>query len=164
MARMATDRTPIRRRLDARFDRLRNLADGSPPHRGWLRAIRDALGMSSAELGARLGVSSQTVLDLERSEQHKTIRLETLQRAADALDSDLVYVLLPRVRLDDAVEAQARRKAMRYLNRVAHHSRLEDQSLNDDDLEEQLNELASNFIDQRGLWSEDGVKHGPSPD
>jgi hypothetical protein len=37
---------------------------------------------------------------------------------------------------------------------VAHHSRLEDQTVNDDDATVQLNELAAGFIDRRGLWSE----------
>lgn len=150
---MAIDRVQARRRLDARFEKLRPLAE-EPPHRGWLRAIRDALAMSSGELAVRLGVSQQTVLDLERSEAQGTIKLETLRRAADALDADLVYFVVPRARLNDVVRAQARRKAARYLNPVVHHSRLEDQALSNEELSHQLDELASRFIDRRGLWLE----------
>ncbi len=101
-----------------------------------------------------MGVSQQTIPDLERSELHDTIKLETLRRAADALDCDLVYFLLPRASLDDAVKAQARRKATRLLGQVAHHSRLEDQAVSADDAAAQLDELAARFIDRRGLWSE----------
>src|SRR5580658_7650966 len=100
-----------RSRLDPRLQRLRPLAGEARPHRGWIRAIRDALGMSSAELATRLGVSQQAVADLERSEAQDTIKLETLRRAADALDCDLAYVLVPRIPLEDEVRAQARRKA-----------------------------------------------------
>jgi predicted DNA-binding mobile mystery protein A len=154
MLAMARNNAQARRQLEVRLERLRPLAGAARPHRGWIRAIRDALGMSSTELAARMGVSQQTVPDLERSEQHNTIKLETLRRAADALDCDLAYVFLPRTKLDEAVKAQARRKAARHLAPVAHHSRLEDQAVNDNDSAAELDELAARFIDHRGLWSD----------
>ena len=110
--------------------------------------------MSSTELAARIGVSQQTVPDLERSELRDTIKLETLRRAADALDCDLVYFLLPRTSLNEAVKEQALRKAAKHLDPLTHHSRLEDQAVADDDSAAQLDELAAGFIDHRGLWSE----------
>ena len=146
-----------RRHLDPRLQRLQPLVQEARPTRGWIRAIRDALGMSSTELASRMGVSQSTVPDLERSEVHDTIKLETLRRAADALDCDLVYVLLPRTSLDDAVHAQARRKASRHLAGVAHNMRLEDQSVDDADASNQLDQLGARFVDRRGLWSEPPV-------
>ena len=143
-----------RSRLDPRLQRLRPLATEPRPHRGWIRAIRDSLGMSSSELAARMGVIQQSVYDLERSELHDTIKLETLRRAADALECDLVYFLLPRTTLDEAVKIQARRKAAKLLGPVAHHSRLEDQAVTDEDTTNQLDELSARFIDRRGLWSD----------
>lgn len=110
--------------------------------------------MSSTELAARIGVSQQTIPDLERSEQRDTIRLETLRRAADALDCELIYVLQPRTTLDDSVQQQAKRKAAKHLERVTHHSRLENQSVTSQDIDAQLDELAAEFIDRRGLWLE----------
>jgi len=77
---VARSNSLARRRLDARLQALRPLADVPRPHRGWIRAIRDALGMSGTELAVRLGVSQQTIHDLERSEQHDTMKLETLRR------------------------------------------------------------------------------------
>jgi len=151
---MASNRALARRQLSARFQRLRPLADTPRPHKGWIRAIRDALGMSSTELADRIGVNQSTAISLERSEQRDTIRLETLRRAADALDCDLVYFLLPRTSLDEAVWRQALRKAARHLGPVAHHSRLEDQAVTGDDATAQLDELAAHFADRRGLWSE----------
>ena len=143
-----------RRRLDARLQRLRPLADEPRPHRGWIRAIRDALGMTTAELATRMGVTQQAVVDFERSELRETMKLETLRRAADALDCDLAYFLVPRRSLDEAVKIQARRKAARHLEPVAHSSRLEDQSVSEADAAAQIDELAARFIDRRGLWSD----------
>src|SRR5262245_47394175 len=99
---MNSDRQLARRRLDARFVQLRGLAAAARPHRGWIRAIRDGLGMSTAEMGKRMGAIQQNVSGLERAEQHGTIKLDTLRRAADALDCDLIYVLLPRKGLEEA--------------------------------------------------------------
>jgi predicted DNA-binding mobile mystery protein A len=110
--------------------------------------------MSGGELATRLGVIQQSVPDLEHSEFYDSIKLDTLRRAADALDCDLVYALVPRTSLEDAVAAQARRKARAHLSGIAHHSRLEDQVISDADTDAQLDQLARSFVDRRGLWSE----------
>ena len=110
--------------------------------------------MSANDMAQRMGVIQQNVFQFEKSEVNDRIQLRTLRQAADALNCDLVYVLLPRTRLEDAVKAQARRKAVGMLDPVAHHSRLEDQSLHPDEMQVQLDELADKFVDRRGLWLE----------
>jgi predicted DNA-binding mobile mystery protein A len=120
-----------------------------------VRAVRDALGMSGPELAARMGVGRSTIVDIEHSEAHRTVKLETLERAADALGCEVVYFLVPRMSLEETVHAQARRKAGRHLDRVAHHSKLEDQELADDVAADQLDRFAADLIDKRGLWSLD---------
>jgi predicted DNA-binding mobile mystery protein A len=143
-----------RRRLDERLLPLRGAALDAVPQRGWVRAIREALGMSTTELAARMDVSQQSVSDLEKSEVRGTIKLVTLRRAAEALDCDLVYALVPRQGLDEAVRAQAHRQALRHVVQVAHHSRLEDQAVDDDAARVQVDELAQRLVDRRGLWTE----------
>lgn len=149
-----TTRRDARRNLDRRFDTLRPLVDEPRPHRGWIRAIRDALGMSSAELGERLGVSQQTVAEFEKSEQHGTIKLDTLRRAADALDCDLAYFLVPRQGLQAMVQQRATEKARNHVRGVSHHSRLEDQQLDETQERDQISDLALELLDRRGLWSD----------
>ena len=151
---MNLDRLAIRRRLDRRCVPLRDLAARLTPHRGWIRATRDALGMSGSELAIRLGVRQQTIHDLELSERRRTIQLDTLARAADAMDCDLVYALVPRTSLEETVRSRARRKAAEYLGPIAHHSRLEDQAISDGETEALLDDLAERFIDRRGLWKD----------
>jgi predicted DNA-binding mobile mystery protein A len=82
--------------LDAHFDEWQHLRALARPPRGWVRAVREALGMSAAALAARLGTTAGAVTRLEQSEASDRIRLETLRRAADALGCDLVYLLIPR--------------------------------------------------------------------
>jgi predicted DNA-binding mobile mystery protein A len=150
---MGFSRSAARRHLDAQIEPLRSVGAPARPVRGWIRAIRDALGMSSSELARRMGTSQQAVPEMERSEVHDTIKLATLRRVADALECDLVYALVPRATLDATVETQARRRAVEHLDAIAHHSRLEDQTVADADVEAQLDELAAQFVDRRGLWT-----------
>jgi predicted DNA-binding mobile mystery protein A len=151
---MAATNAQARRRLDARFDRLRPLADVPRPHRGWIRAIREALGMSTTALAARMGASQSRIPAIEHAEQAGSIRLETLERAAEALGCRLVYALVPRTSLDEMVRAQGRRKATAHIAGVAHNMRLEDQVVDGTATTEQIDELANDMIDRRGLWTD----------
>src|SRR5665647_390075 len=94
------DRIQARRQLDRRLTKFTPLVNEPRPHQGWIRAIREALGMSSKELADRMGIIQQAIRELEQSELHETIKLETLQRAANALECELVYSLVPRRSLD----------------------------------------------------------------
>ena len=143
-----------RSRLDDRLKNIPSPTNLARPHKGWIRAIRDALGMSASELASRMGVRQQTISDIERSEQLDTIQLKTLERAALAMNCRLVYSLVPHTTLEETVKIQAKRKAAQHLEAIAHHSRLEDQSVSDKDLADQIDELATRFADRRGLWTE----------
>jgi predicted DNA-binding mobile mystery protein A len=64
--------------------------------RGWLRAVRQVVGIPVKEVARRLGVGEWEVYRLEKAESESRIALRTLRRAAEALDCDLVYALTPR--------------------------------------------------------------------
>jgi len=149
-----TDRTNARRHLDARLRPYRSLTSDPTPHRGWIRAVRDALGMSSTELAARMGLSQSRIPEIERSEVAGALKLDTLERAAHALDCDLVYALVPRTTLEESVRAQARRKAEARLASIRHNMRLEDQTVGQDDTDDLVGDLADELIDRRGLWND----------
>jgi len=74
----------------------RTLKNIQQPQRGWIRAIRDALGVSGPQLAFRLGVSKQRISALEKAEIEGGASLNSIRQAADALDCDLVYALVPR--------------------------------------------------------------------
>ena len=124
------------------------------PPKGWIRALRDALGMSSEQMARRLYLRSQSIDDWERAEANGTIQLKTLRRAAEALDCTLVYALVPKTSLEDAVRLRARKIAKRELKRVAHTMRLEDQATDDIDSEAQIDEYIRDHLKDRDLWNE----------
>jgi predicted DNA-binding mobile mystery protein A len=103
-------RSVNRRRLDDRLGGLLVLV-GPRPGRGWIRAIRDALGMSTFELAERMGVSQPRISQYERAEVGGTIRLSTLERVAASLKCNLCYALVPEEPLQAIVHRQALEKA-----------------------------------------------------
>jgi predicted DNA-binding mobile mystery protein A len=115
--------------LDKRFAALRPLAQAQRPPKGWLRAIRDALGMTTTQLAGRLGVSQPRIVELEQSEASGSVTLNTLQRAAEALGCRLVYALVPERPLEETVQARADLMASRLTAAVEQSMRLEDQEV-----------------------------------
>ncbi len=89
--------------------------------------------MSAGVLGRRLGVSAQAVYALEASEADGHIRLDSMRRAADALDCVLVYALLPKEGLDATVRRQATRVVEAQLRSTSWTMALEDQRATTDD-------------------------------
>ena len=74
-------RARARQRLDERLQSLRPTDRFRPPPKGWVRAVRDALGMTGVQFASRLKIRPQSVEALERSEATGAIQLQTLRRA-----------------------------------------------------------------------------------
>jgi predicted DNA-binding mobile mystery protein A len=152
---MKTDvRKRARERLDERLAGLKPVDRLRPPPKGWIRAIREALGMTGVQLAARLGVRPQSVEALEKSEASGSIQLSTLRRAAEALDCTLVYALVPKTSLEGSVDQRARKIAMRALSRVAHTMKLEAQETGDAGMEARIEAYIRDRIKDRDLWEE----------
>ena len=143
-----------RQRLDARLASAKPIDRLQVPPKGWIRAIRDGLGMSGSQLGKRLGASPQNVDILEKSEVAGTIKLQTLKRVAEALDATLVYALVPNTSLDEMVRRRAEQIARRALKRVSHSMKLEDQETTDSDLQSRIDDYVREELNDRDLWSE----------
>ncbi|MEM9591949.1 MAG: mobile mystery protein A [Pseudomonadota bacterium] len=143
-----------RERLDARLATLKPIDRFQAPTKGWVRAIRDALAMSGAQLGKRLGVKAQSIADLEKSEVQGTIQLNTLRRAAEAMDCVVVYALVPRSTLVETVETRAREIARKEIARISHTMDLEAQGLSKTDREAQIDAYMRNHLRSRDLWEE----------
>ena len=97
------------------------------PPAGWLRAIREALGMTSGVLAERLGVTASGARKLEQAEAIDAITLGTLRRVADALDCDLQYALVPRRPLREMRWQQALQLAQQWQQRAGRTMELEAQ-------------------------------------
>ena len=146
-----------RRQLDKRLAPLRDSEALTRPPRGWIKSIREALGMTTAQLGRRLGVSQPRVTAIEKGEVQGSLTLESLEKAAHALDCRLVYALVPREPLRDTIRKRAEHKARSKLASTGHSMALEAQSVEPEAAAEQLQRLISRLLDKAGseLWDED---------
>lgn len=146
-----------RHHLDHQFDRIRSLDALRRPSKGWLRAIRDALGMTTRQLAKRSGVSQPNISLLEKSEAQDSITLGKLREAAEALDCELVYALVPRRPLEETVRQRASQIAEKKLSRLNHTMRLEAQALNEKDLERERERLIDELLRSKPsrLWEDE---------
>lgn len=130
------------------------MATKPQPQAGWVRTLRETLGMSLAQLALRLGLTRQGVAELEIREREQTITLAALRKAADAMDADLVYALVPRKPLGTIVRDQARLAAIEYFKRVTHSMRLEDQGVPGTEVDAQVRALQEKLLSDwpRRMW------------
>jgi predicted DNA-binding mobile mystery protein A len=146
-----------RKNLDRRLGALMDTDVFVRPGRGWLKALRESLGMTTAQLAKRLGVAQSSVVGFEQAEASKAITLKTLERAARALDCTLVYALVPRKPLETVVQERANAVAHERMQAISHSMTLENQRVLDEDERAQLRRLALKLIDGPGsaLWDEE---------
>lgn len=146
----------VREQLEASLQRLAPLHSVCQPPKGWIRAIRDALGMTAKQLAGRLGVAQQAVARIERDELAGAVTIKTMRRIAEALDCVFVCGFVPRVSLENTVRNQAKLVAARRLQQASHTMALEDQSLSNADNQKILSELVDELVatPPANLWSE----------
>jgi predicted DNA-binding mobile mystery protein A len=140
-----------RSHLDERFKALGPANRYTPPVRGWINAVREALGMTTAQLAKRLRMKQPSVVALEQSEAKGTIELATLRRVAEALDCVVVYALVPNKPLEATVRDRARAFLRRRLGPVEHSMLLEGQKVEGKDAEAGLDEIVRETSPRR-LW------------
>ena len=151
------DRAIARRQLDKRLSPLLDSESLARPPRGWIKAIREALGITTAQLGMRIGVSQPRAVQIEKAELSGAITLKSLQRAARALDCRVVYALVPKTTLETLVTERATTVAERRIKLTSHNMGLEAQSVDEDDEREQLRELVKRLVDGSApaLWEDE---------
>lgn len=127
------------------------------PVGGWIRAIRDALGMTSRQLADRMGLAQSRVVVLEKAEASGATTLKSLRDAAEALDCRLIYAFVPNHPLDEIIRDRAREKAFNQHSQVAHGMLLENQSLTVAQTKEELDRLTSEILSEplRHLWDDE---------
>ena len=146
----------MREQLDKTFENLSSMQGLHRPVKGWLRSIREALGMSGRQLADRIGVSQPRVVQMEKDELSGALTLKTLRQAAEAMDCVFVYALVPRTSLEKAMRDQARIVAEQRFSRTSHTMLLEDQLVSNDERKKMLDAKMEDLIREmpKDFWSE----------
>jgi len=146
-----------RDQIDRQLASLRQ-ARPSRPARGWVRAVREALGMNGSQLTRRMKIARSHLSQIEDAEARGAVSIRTLQRAADALGCEFVYAFVPRggKRFEQLVHERARQVAERMVERVAGTMALEDQSVDLEFRKREVDRLTAELVRtmRRDLWDE----------
>lgn len=144
-------RKMARKALDQKFESFRPLDRYALPAKGWLRSIRESLGMTRAQLAKHIGIRQQSLSQIESAELDGTIKLETLRKAAEALDCRVIYALVPKEPLEQKVSRRAAEIARQRLSRISHSMALEAQDETRRDMEDRLKSYIDTLRD-KDLW------------
>lgn len=127
------------------------------PRTGWVKTLRTALNMSVAQLAQRLGLSRARIAQLENAEMNDAVTLRALQEAANAMECELVYAIVPKgnATLEDIIKKRAAQLASERVARVAHSMSLEEQSVSHHTLRHQQAELTKHLMEHlnKKFWA-----------
>ncbi len=145
----------ILEQVDKKIFQLKKLEDLTIPSSGWVYAIRQALGMSLRQLGKKMGITPQSVKEIEEREKSGSISLNVLRQFGKCLDLKLVYGFVPKQdNLEDMIEKRALELAKEIVMRTSMSMKLEDQENNPKRIQKAIVEKAKEikFEMPKYLW------------
>lgn len=125
------------------------------PPTGWIKATRTAIDMSLQQLGNRLSITKQNVMDTERREKEGSITLRALRQTARALGMQLIYGFVPHDgSLEALIDRRATELATHIVLRTSNTMKLEDQENTKQRIEKAIQERAATIKNEmpKILW------------
>ena len=138
-----------RKSIDIKIGNIVNYQHVITPKGGWLRTIRESIGMTTAQLASRMGVSQPNIMALQEREVTGKVTLELLEKAARAMGCEFRYAFVPVQSLEAIVDTQAKRAAKKMLDKTNHMMKLEQQGVEKEENEHHLQELISELKEKR---------------
>ena len=141
--------------LNEKLAQLTDLQHVIVPPIGWIKAIRNGIGMSMEQLGKKLSITKQGVMDIEKREKEGAITIKSMQEIAKAMDMKLVYGFVPNEGdLEQMIETRAIEMAKKIVERTSNTMKLEDQANSKERIEKAIKERASEIINKtpKILW------------
>ena len=118
---------------------------------GWIRCLRQALGMKLKDLAQITGLSAHSITELEQREVQGKVTVNKLKQMAEAMNCKLVYAFLPKQPLEEYVNQRAHQRALEILKTAEIHMTLEEQQV-DVDFQERLDRLREKILSQGEIW------------
>ena len=114
--------------LNEKMDKLTVLQHLIMPPIGWIKAIRNGIGMSMEQLGKKLSITKQAVMDIEKREKEGAITIKSMQEIAKVIDMKFVYGFVPNAgSLEQMIETRSLEIATKIVQRTSTSMKLEDQ-------------------------------------
>jgi len=141
--------------LNEKMDKLTVLQHLIMPPIGWIKAIRNGIGMSMEQLGKKLSITKQAVMDIEKREKEGAITIKSMQEIAKVIDMKFVYGFVPNAgSLEQMIETRSLEIATKIVQRTSTTMKLEDQVNSKERIEKAIKERAAEIINKtpKILW------------
>lgn len=141
--------------LERKLSSFRAVRQTVPPPTGWLKTIRVSLGMTLQQLAEKLSITRQSALEIEKREKEGSITLRSLREAANALDMELVYGLVPKDgSIENLIDRKARELAVQIVTRTSNNMKLENQENSKERLKKAIEERTEQLKNElpKILW------------
>jgi len=146
----------MRKQIQKRLDALRPMASVPSPHGGWIKNLRESLGMSLQQLADRVKMTPQSLQGIETAEREGRVTIATLKKIAVALDADVQVAIIPSKPLEQMIRDQAMKAASRIARNTQTHMALEDQATSEEFRRSQIEKIADALVGEgsRKIWDE----------
>jgi predicted DNA-binding mobile mystery protein A len=141
--------------LNEKLAQLTVLQHVNVPPIGWIKAIRNGIGMSMEQLGKKLSITKQGVMDIEKREKEGAVTIKSMKEIAKAMNMQFVYGFVPNAgSLEQMIETRALEIATKIVKRTSTTMKLEDQANSKERIENAIKERASEIINKtpKILW------------
>ena len=141
--------------LNSKMLAFASLQKVAPPPVGWLKTVRNTLGMSLQQLSNKLSITKQSMQEIEQREKEGSITIKSLREAAKALDMELIYGLVPvDGSLEELIDRKAREMATQIVMRTSNSMKLEEQENSKQRIEKAIEERAAIIKNEmpKSLW------------
>lgn len=135
------------KKLDNKLEVFKAVRQVHRPLKGWIKAIRTTLGMTTAQVAVKVGVSQPRIVKIEQNEPLGELKISTMQKVADGLDMEFFYGFIPKKSLEDLVRKRAVEIAKERMKRVGHSMALENQAIPSQKKEEMLKKIVADLLD-----------------
>jgi len=145
----------ILEQTDAKILQLKKVENLIIPASGWVYSIRQGLGMSMRQLGEKMGITPQSINEIEERERNETISIKVLRQFGKSLDLKLIYGFIPKNgSLEAIIEKRAFELAKEIVNRASTTMKLEDQENNPKRIGKAIKEKADEIKQEmpKYLW------------
>lgn len=145
----------ILEQLDAKILQPKKAEGLVMPSSGWVFSIRQALGMSLRQMGNKMGITAQSVKEIEQREQNETISLKVLRQFGKSLNLKLIYGFIPQDgSLENIIEKRAHELALEIVNRTSISMKLEDQENKPSRIQKAIKDKTTEIRNEmpRHLW------------
>ena len=134
-------------------DALPEWLQNYPEFKDQIRAIREALGMTQAQLADKVGRSLRSIQQIELGEAMP--KITTLQKIAAALNTELKISLIPRQDIMGYLDNLANKKSEELIHISKSSSTLEIQTPSETESKRQIENLKNEILQKRRslLWA-----------